>query len=133
MKKVCENQDCGKVFETYRATRLYCCRQCDFDHKKYKTLQKWLVDGGKPHITTIKAYIKSLHGDKCSNCKIEDWQGIPIVFELEHKDGNSENNELENLCLLCPNCHSQTPTYKNRNMGNGRHSRRERYAQGKSY
>ena len=56
-----------------------------------------------------------------------------IVFELEHKDGNSENNQPENLCLICPNCHSQTDTYKNRNKGNGRFKRRQRYAEGKSY
>jgi 5-methylcytosine-specific restriction endonuclease McrA len=54
-------------------------------------------------------------------------------LQLEHKDGNSENNKPENLCLLCPNCHSQTPTYGAKNKGNGRHYRRIRYAQGKSY
>jgi predicted HNH restriction endonuclease len=55
------------------------------------------------------------------------------VLELEHKDGNGENNDLKNICLLCPNCHSQTATYKNKNKGNGRHYRRKRYSEGKSY
>lgn len=59
--------------------------------------------------------------------------GKDIVLELEHKDGNSQNNSKENVCLICPNCHSQTPTYKGKNKGNGRHSRRKRYAEGKSY
>ena len=54
-------------------------------------------------------------------------------MELEHKDGNSSNNSLDNVCLLCPNCHSQTDTYKNKNKGNGRHYRRLRYSEGKSY
>jgi len=56
-----------------------------------------------------------------------------IPIELEHIDGNSENNMLENLKLLCPNCHSLTPTYKALNTGNGRAFRRERYKIGKSF
>jgi hypothetical protein len=59
--------------------------------------------------------------------------GKPLVVEVEHKDGNSENNAPENVCLLCPNCHSQTDTYKAKNKGKGRHSRRMRYQEGKSY
>jgi hypothetical protein len=53
--------------------------------------------------------------------------------ELEHKDGNSENNDPENLEWICPNCHSQTDTYKGKNFGNGRHKRKLRYQEGKSY
>jgi predicted HNH restriction endonuclease len=45
---------------------------------------------------------------------------------LEHIDGNAYNNSESNLSLLCPNCHSQTPTYKAKNKGNGRVERRER-------
>lgn len=49
----------------------------------------------------------------------------PIIFDLEHKDGSSTNNKEDNLCCLCPNCHSQTSTYKAKNKGNGRESRRK--------
>lgn len=133
MEKVCDYVGCDKVYNTYHAGKKFCCRQCAFDQKMYDTAQRWLVDGDKPHPRTIRMYLTRTYGNKCSCCGITEWQNKRVVFEIEHKDGNSENNELENLCLLCPNCHSQTPTYKNRNMGNGRHSRRERYAQGKSY
>src|SRR6266540_5330922 len=44
-----------------------------------------------------------------------------------------EYHSLDNLRLICPNCHAQTETYKAKNMGRGRHYRRERYAKGKSY
>ena len=54
-------------------------------------------------------------------------------MELDHIDGNRTNHKLENLRMLCPNCHSQTSTYKGRNKGNGRHSRKVRYQEGKSY
>ena len=51
---------------------------------------------------------------KCDSCKNTTWMGCPIPLELEHKDGNHRNNARENLCLLCPNCHALTPTYRNK-------------------
>lgn len=48
---------------------------------------------------------------KCEICGITKWMKKPIVFHLHHKDGNHENNALENLQVLCPNCHSQTDNY----------------------
>lgn len=52
----------------------------------------------------------------CSNCGLEKWLNDPIPLELEHKDGNPLNNSLDNLCLLCPNCHALTPTYRGKNI-----------------
>jgi hypothetical protein len=52
---------------------------------------------------------------------------------MDHIDGNSENNHLSNLRLVCGNCDMLLPTYKSKNKGNGRAYRRERYANGKSY
>jgi hypothetical protein len=51
---------------------------------------------------------------KCYKCELKQWNDKPIPIELEHKDGNSENNSLDNLTILCPNCHAQTPTYRRR-------------------
>ena len=81
----------------------------------------------------IKKFVLERQIGKCNHCGIKEWQDKPLVLELEHKDGNSSNNHPDNLECLCPNCHSQTATYKNRNKGNGRHSRRVRYAEGKSF
>lgn len=52
---------------------------------------------------------------KCYSCSNTSWLDRPIPLELEHIDGNHYNNKLENLTLLCPNCHALTPTYRGKN------------------
>ena len=53
---------------------------------------------------------------KCECCGISDWQGKSITLDMDHIDGNPQNNDRTNLRILCPNCHSQTHTYKARNI-----------------
>lgn len=52
---------------------------------------------------------------KCLGCGISNWNEAPISLELDHMDGDARNNQIANLRLLCPNCHSQTPTWRGRN------------------
>lgn len=52
--------------------------------------------------------------NKCSVCGITDWLGEKLSVELDHIDGNRNNNYMTNLRLLCPNCHSQTPTFRSK-------------------
>jgi hypothetical protein len=54
------------------------------------------------------------NGYKCEWCKLEKWLDMPITLEIDHIDGNHSNNSKENFRLLCPNCHSFTPTFKNK-------------------
>jgi hypothetical protein len=48
---------------------------------------------------------------KCEICEKTEWMGYPITLELHHKDGNRFNNDINNLQILCPNCHSLTPNH----------------------
>lgn len=59
----------------------------------------------------IKLLTEGLKENKCEICGITKWLGNPIVCQLHHIDGNNQNNNLENLQILCPNCHSQTENY----------------------
>lgn len=78
-----------------------------------------ILDGKYPSYQTnklrrrlIKEGIKK---EECEECHIVDWNNKRVAFELEHKDGDRTNHRLENLLILCPNCHSQTDTYRGKN------------------
>lgn len=63
--------------------------------------------------------IREQQNNSCLFCGISEWRGQFITLELDHIDGNSSNNVRENLRLLCPNCHSQTDTWRGRNINSG--------------
>ncbi len=55
---------------------------------------------------------------KCVMCGSDDtWNGLPLVLQLDHIDGDNSNNEITNLRILCPNCHSQTHNYAGKKNG----------------
>ena len=64
------------------------------------------------HNKTRKNILISERGYKCEKCQLPEWQGQPITLELDHIDGIKKNNTRDNLRLLCPNCHAQTPTWR---------------------
>lgn len=64
------------------------------------------------HIVSLKKWLIEDRGHKCEECKVEQWNGKRLPMEVDHIDGNNKNNNIDNLKILCPNCHSQTPTWR---------------------
>src|SRR3990167_11565591 len=76
-----------------------------------------------------KAFLIAKHGHKCTSCNNTMWMNQSIPLQLDHVDGNSDNNAEENFRLLCPNCHAFTPTYCGRNVGRFPGGERYRFMQ----
>jgi 5-methylcytosine-specific restriction endonuclease McrA len=78
-----------------------------------------ILDGKHPSYQTFKLknrLIKEgIKENKCEECGITEWMGQELVMHLDHKDGNSHNHVIDNLRLLCPNCHAQTDTWCGKN------------------
>ena len=90
------------------------------DYSGVRFLTEDILDGKHPNYPTAKLkkrLIDEGHIDcKCSWCGITDtWNGKPIVLHLDHINGINNDNRIENLRLLCPNCHSQTDTFCHKN------------------
>ena len=83
----------------------------------YMPLEKYLADS--KDIQTNKVRKKLLREGykkyECERCGLSTWLGEPIPLEVHHKDGNRNNNIIENYELLCPNCHSFTDSYRGKN------------------
>lgn len=75
--------------------------------KEFKTFEELTTNN------SIKKRLINIHGHKCSICNLSEWLGSDISLELDHIDGDNRNNSVDNVRVLCPNCHSQTPTYRN--------------------
>ncbi len=54
---------------------------------------------------------------ECEQCGLSEWRGKPLSVHIDHINGVKDDHRLENLRMLCPNCHSQTDTYGARNKG----------------
>lgn len=65
--------------------------------------------------STIKKILIKDRGHKCFKCQNKTWMDFPIPLEIHHIDGNSKNDDFNNIQLLCPNCHTLTPNYKGKN------------------
>ena len=77
---------------------------------QYKTAEEYIQSTYvKSHVLKLKLIRDGIKEEKCEICGISSWQGEKLPLELHHKDGDHYNNNLENLQILCPNCHSIQP------------------------
>jgi hypothetical protein len=83
-----------------------------------KPLSEVLQDNSPCNSWNLKKRLfrEKVFQEKCYNCGLTEWLGKPISLELEHINGDHNDNREENLTILCPNCHAQTPTYRGKNI-----------------
>ncbi len=137
IQRNCKN--CGNIIYY---PKIYCNDICQQEYQYKDFITKWKngeISGGIGSSYTwgvsrhIKRYLIETYGHKCSICGCEEWLGEKVPLVLDHIDGNSDNNKEENLRYVCGNCDMQLPTYKAKNIGNGREYRKQRYREGKSF
>ncbi len=119
---------CNK--QLYIAERKYCSLKCQNDsyYKQYISQWKQGMESGNRGIKTrvlsahLRRYLLGKFGDKCFRCgwNQKHHKTLVVPLEINHIDGNAENNKEENLELICPNCHSLTLNFRNLNKGKGR-------------
>ena len=80
--------------------------------KKYSDM---LSNGEPIHYQTIRRLLFKQRGYFCEICAVSEWVEKKITLEIHHIDGDSKNNDVKNLQILCPNCHSQTDNFRSKN------------------
>lgn len=127
-KRKCENCKC--VFQL--TSKNFRNKNCDTCAKGNLYLIKTSLDEILDD-KTRRLFLIRKFGHQCQICKNTTWNGKKIPLQLDHIDGKANNNTAENLRILCPNCHAQTPTFAGRNVGNGtRYKRNEKYQERKN-
>lgn len=113
----------SNIETTHAQNKKYCNMKCQHIHKWNSiTVPEILSGSGSEY--TCKIYLIKTRGEFCEVCKHPNiWNDKRLVLQLDHVDGNSDNNHLINLRLICPNCHSQTDSFGGANKGFGRGAR----------
>lgn len=112
---------CGREKEKTRSSyNKFCCQKCHlswtWENVTKPRLEKG--DASSNSSPTLKKYLLENRGEKCAICGLgPEWNGFRLVLQLDHIDGDSDNNKLDNLRLLCPNCHTQTDTFSSKGKG----------------
>jgi len=111
---------CGKENKCGRTKfNKFCDNACQgkykWEHETIPRIEAGLVPCGAP---ALKKYLLETNGEYCVECGQEGiWNSKPLVLQLDHIDGDSDNNYPKNLRLLCPNCHTQTENFGSKGKG----------------
>ena len=121
--------NCGSIL---CKNRKFCNNKCQKEYEYKRFIVAWKngkesgLRGQYQTSMYIKTYLFNKYNNKCARCgwSEKNIYTNTIPLEIEHIDGNFQNNSEDNLLLLCPNCHSLSGTYKGANK-NGRKSRKK--------
>lgn len=112
--------------------RDFCSNQCQGDWRWNQTKAEILRTGKYPDRDynsirlLARKFIREEIGWRCAVCNLTEWCGQEAPMVVDHIDGNAENNQINNVRLVCGNCNMFLPTFSGRNRGNGRVWRKER-------
>ena len=120
---ICEN--CGKEFFKQKGSGKFCCSECAAAYRIAAHYNEYLKDNsiawGQRNMQQYKKHFLEEQNHCCAICGMKDeWNGKQLVFILDHIDGNADNNNRDNLRLVCPNCDSQLDTFKSKNKKSAR-------------
>lgn len=122
-----ENVCGGSKFNKYCDTN--CKASYEYTHKYVPLVESGQCNAGS---SPLRRYILERDNYTCTECGCgEEYNGKSLTLQLDHIDGNSDNNFPVNLRTLCPNCHSQTDTYGSKGQGSRykKVSKRNQYLQ----
>lgn len=109
---------CEQEFKRTNSRQVHCSRTCS---NVARAGISYKIGAPNCRVTQLKKFRRDLielYGENCSECGLDPiWNGKPLTLQVDHINGDNTDNRPENLRFLCPNCHTQTPTYAGRNIG----------------
>ena len=118
--KTYECKVCSKETKwSHQKMNKYCSNACSAEGKLLESIER-AKEGLVKERPTLRKVLAKLNGYACECCGISEWNGKEITLQVDHINGLANDNSIENLRLICPNCHSQSDTFSGRNKGQGR-------------
>lgn len=125
-KKIKNNKKCLNCGSILNRNNKFCSLNCSSEHKHYESYKNFLLNNDdycRPNYSpkSFKDIFLKEQEFKCDICKMENkWEDKELIFVMDHIDGDASNNKRDNIRLICPNCDSQTITFKSRNKNSTR-------------